>query len=349
MNLRVEAVELHPEFPFLAVDDAEGVASLLSDLGWLGAGESVTEVSRAGEGNMNLTLRVRTSERSVIVKQARPWVEKYDAIAAPWDRILFEQGFYERVSDVGAVASAMPRLLASDSGARVIMLEDLGDASDFTHLYSEGNLSDGDIDALAGYVRALHDGTRDAVDPEFVNRDMRALNHEHIFCYPLNPENGLALDEFEPGLSGVAGGLMNDEAYRVIVKGTGERYLSNGTCLLHGDFFPGSWLRTDDGIKVIDPEFCYFGDPEFDLGVFVAHLCLTRQPWASVRRVLSGYGHSLDSVLLARYAGIEVMRRLIGVAQLPIPASDGMRATMLGWSRSAVVNGRIEELWSMGE
>ena len=44
-----------------------------------------------GEGNMNYTLRVRTNGRSIILKQARPWVEKYPVIDAPDERAVVKQ------------------------------------------------------------------------------------------------------------------------------------------------------------------------------------------------------------------------------------------------------------------
>ena len=56
-----------------------------------------------------------------------------------------------------------------------------------------------------------------------------------------------------------------------------ERYLAHeGSSLIHGDLFPGSLLQTGSGeLRVIDPEFCFCGDPEFDIGVFYAHLLLS--------------------------------------------------------------------------
>ena len=49
-----------------------------------------------------------------------------------------------------------------------------------------------------------------------------------------------------------------------------------GPSLIHGDLFPGSLLQTGSGeLRIIDPEFCFCGDPEFDIGVFYAHLLLS--------------------------------------------------------------------------
>ena len=48
---------------------------------------------------MNCTLRVTTTRRSFILKQARPWVEKYPQIAAPVERARVEAAFYAAVAD----------------------------------------------------------------------------------------------------------------------------------------------------------------------------------------------------------------------------------------------------------
>lgn len=53
------------------------------------ADEVVEGVEREGEGNMNCVVRVMTSRRSFILKQSRPWVEKYPGFAAPLSVFLY--------------------------------------------------------------------------------------------------------------------------------------------------------------------------------------------------------------------------------------------------------------------
>lgn len=350
MMIRHEVISSHPNFPWIDAQRLASVEAFLRERDWLDPGEACLSVKKAGEGNMNLTLRIGTDRRSFILKQARPWVEKYDHIPAPWDRIIYERGFYERVAGIPEVAGRMPKVLAEDTAARAMVLEDLGEARDFTDLYRGARLTETETRDLGVYLSALHEGTRDKVDEEFTNRAMRELNHEHIFRFPLDPDNGLDLDAFEPGLREAAEPLWNDAVYRDVVEEAGRAYLQDGPCLLHGDFFPGSWLRTASGIRIIDPEFCFFGQPEFDLGVFVAHMRLADQPAATVDRFLAAYGTSgVGSEALnriARTAGIEIMRRLIGVAQLPLQTEPPARARMLAQSHRATLGGRIEELWS---
>ena len=83
---------------------------------------------------MNLTLRVDTGQRSFIVKQSRPWVEKYPTISAPQDRVLTEATFYQAVSHCGEIAERMPRLLGRDQENRVALFEDLGATAEFSRI-----------------------------------------------------------------------------------------------------------------------------------------------------------------------------------------------------------------------
>lgn len=347
VSLRGKALAEHPEFPWLDAGDNALMGSFLRGRGWLERGEALVSCDKAGEGNMNLTLRIVTDRRSLILKQARPWVEKYDHIPAPWDRATYEQRFYNRVASVPEAASRMPRLIAIDEDARVLLLEDLKDAHDFTSLYTGGTVTEDELVELAAYLTALNAATCGEFDPAFVNRDMRALNHEHIFVIPLAEDNGLEVDGFEPGLEVVADRLRSDDAYREVVDETADRYLADGPCLVHGDYFPGSWIRAASAIYVIDPEFCYFGDPEFDLGVAIAHLRMSDQPLASAKLFLEVYTRNaqIDQTWVARYAAIEVMRRIIGVAQLPIPAREGFRAELLEASRRTASSVQFEMLW----
>jgi 5-methylthioribose kinase len=345
--VREAARRARPDFPWLAVDDLPGLRRYLAGTGWLEAGEAVLRCERAGEGNMNLTLRVATDRRSLVLKQARPWVEKYPEIAAPWDRSRFEQRFYARVASIPGVASRMPQLLGSDERGATLLLEDLGAARDCSSVYAGGEtLPEREVDELAAYLRALHDASEGAPDPALANRDMRALNAEHLFRVPLDASAAPDPEPFEPGLTGAAGALRADPALRSAFAELEERYRAPGPCLLHGDYFPGSWLRTGAGVRVIDPEFGFQGEPAIDVGCAVAHLALGRQSVELCWRFLAAYGRALDVPLLAGFAAVEVVRRLLGVAQLPIPPSRGWRAQLLERARSALREGRVEPFFT---
>ena len=336
-----------PGVYFLDPDELDTLGSYLAQHGRLVVGEKLLAAEKAGEGNMNCTVRVFTSTRSFIVKQSRPWLEKYPQIAGPFDRTLIEGRFYRHITPHANVAAYMPRLLWTDDDARMLALEDLGQASDFFPLYAGGMaLDDATLSALLAYLSALHRATPPPAErASFVNADMRALNHEHIFALPLREDNGLPLDEYTrtPGLSVIAKSLKFDAPYCRAIAELGEHYLhGEGKSLLHGDFFPGSFLQTKHGVRVIDPEFCFCGDAEFDLGVLTAHLLLAGEPVMRAEAVSASYDPRPDvrfsRALVRQYGGVEIMRRLIGVAQIPTLAADLARKTdLLALSRRLVL------------
>jgi len=328
----------------------EAIQQYLSRRGWICEDEPVVAVEKPGEGNMNYILRVRTGlsgsgqgSRSLIVKQSRPYVEKYPSIAAPAERAVIEGQFYRKTQTIPALNAYQPNLLDLDSDHNILVMEDLGAASDFTNLYQPGVvITDDELNALIHYVGTLHNQFRQATpDPAFANAAMRALNHEHIFRYPFMIDNGFDLDTVQPGLQAAAMPYKQNEALKTTVTQLGTVYLGDTQrgadfTLLHGDYYPGSWLRTPDGqltagIKVIDPEFCFYGPAEFDLGVMVAHLHLSEQPDSIIEAAQTQYNRSpgFDEQLLRKFTGVEMIRRLIGLAQLPLSLSLKKKVELL--------------------
>jgi 5-methylthioribose kinase len=298
------------------------------------------ETARAGDGNMNLTLRITPAGgRSFIVKQGRPWVEKYPQIAAPVERTLVEAAFYAEVNGDPGVAGRMPAVLDVDADEHILVIEDVGSAGDFTFIYADGAIPDRELQELLDWLERLSNlpsvTTRRGV---FANREMRSLNHEHMFDFPLRDGNGLDLDGITAGLGTAARELAADRRYVRAVGTLGQRYLADGETLVHGDYFPGSWLRTGEGVRIIDPEFCFLGDAEFDCGILVAHLLLAQCDAATINCVTSAVAaRRLNAALVAGYAGVEIMRRLIGVAQLPLAAGIERKRALLNLSRRLVV------------
>ena len=315
-------------YDLISADNPASILDALVALGVVPASESITKIGKAGEGNMNLVLRVTTDSRSVIIKQARPWVEKYPGIPAPDERILAEVDFYRCTRDDAAVSAVMPGVLASSEAQRLLVLEDLGAASDYAALYStdvERSEVDSVFELAIDWVTQLHscDVQREA---NIGCKPLRVLNHQHIFLIPLSDPPQADLDAVCDGLANASRGLCNDDTVQKAMAQLGEHYLSDGGKLLHGDYYPGSWLKTDSGFRVIDPEFCFCGPREFDLGVLAAHwiFCGGEADNSMIERVCDASGTESDEAsrkLVAGFAGAELIRRLIGVAQLPLDAN----------------------------
>jgi 5-methylthioribose kinase len=327
-------------------EDVTGLQAYLVERGFAQSGETVT-AELAGEGNMNCVIRARLPNRSLILKQARPWVEKYPSIAAPVERVASEARFYRFATRDSLVGAMMPRLFDFDEKSALLVVEDLFAAKPLIDCYQGSRRFDQrQLNELAEYASALHSlvvpaNERDA----FRNAAMRRLNHEHIFDIPLRQDGALSetLERITPGLDRVGDDLRQDREYCDVVGQLGERYLrDDGPSLLHGDLFPGSLLQTGFGeLRVIDPEFCFCGDPEFDIGVFHAHLLLSGHGEDALSwwlQAASENGRHSDSLVI-QYAGVEIMRRILGVAQLPVRLSLEAKRRSLAQSRAMVLQG----------
>ncbi|WP_317129924.1 phosphotransferase [Psychroflexus aestuariivivens] len=290
---------------------------------------------------MNFTIRVKTGKRSLIIKQSRNYVEKYPQVPAPEDRALREAEFYQLVAQEEALSKKMPKLNGVDKENHVLNLEDLGNGVDYTFLYQEENIIDeAELKQLMTFIAELHNRINTSTtEARLPNREMRKLNHEHIFIYPYLEDNGLDLDDILPGLQAVGKPYKQDEVLKDKVKTLGERYLQDGKNLLHGDYFPGSWLKTGQGIKIIDPEFCFFGDVEFEIGVTLAHLKMADQPNEIVEKALKFYKdkHALENSLCMQFMAVEILRRILGLAQLPLSIDLKNRKDLLEEARTLLI------------
>ncbi len=331
----------------LVADNRDAISEHLLALGWISAAEKIENITSAGEGNMNRTLRVTLNSRSIVLKQSVSFVAKYPDIAAPIERIGIEAEFYRAIADHSKLSQYTPEVLGFDPASHLLCLEDLGLSSDFTDLYNlnAGNHDlaefDDELTRLVSWLSELHalPNLNEHLPRGLDNHAMRELNHAHIFEIPLTPDNGLTLDI---GLSSVAEEFAGDEELRERATELGQIYLGRGShdsakVLLHGDFYPGSWLKHPSmGIKVIDPEFAFLGPPEFDVGVLLAHLSMCGFEPSELTNLLDNYTtpKGFSDLLVRAFSGIEVIRRLLGVAQLPLCATI---ETKVAWLQSARV------------
>ena len=309
---------------------------LLQKLGFWQSGEKISQISVPGESNMNLVLRIQTNQGSYILKQSKSYVRKYPQIPAPISRIEIEYRFLELLSTDPYLASLSPKVLHYDSTDHLMLLEDLGEGSDYLSIYGGlRQLQPDELIRLVQYLMHLHQ----LQIADFPNTDgMRTLNHEHIFEFPFLEENGFNLNDIQSGLQEVSIPFKRDAVLKAKIHSLGMRYLEAGKTLMHGDFFPGSWLQVASGIKIIDPEFGGLGDPEFDLGVFLAHLDLAQQDEQLSKLVRETYTLPLDWSLVQQYRGVELLRRLIGIAQLPVSLSLDEKKSLLALAKTYLLS-----------
>ncbi len=299
----------------------------------------VVDLSKAGEGNMNCTLRATLNNGdvgSVILKQSSDFCEKYPDVPAPISRIEEEVRFYNLASANTSINSKIPQGKHFDRENHIFVMQDLGEGHDFSFVYEGENISAEDLKSIAQILSDLH--SIDTSGQVFSNSEMRKLNHAHMYDIPLKVDNGLDLNSICSGLDELAKRLKNNNEYVQEIYKLGDCYLQSGETLLHGDFYPNSWLKCNGEIYLIDPEFGFIGAKEFDLGVSVAHLHLSNHPEELINLYLNSYKQSYDEILMNKFTGAEIMRRLLGYAQLPIKKDLKKLESLLELSKTLVLN-----------
>lgn len=306
--------------------DDRALPDYLRALGVAGPEDRI-EVEPAGDGNINWVRRARVPARgvAVVVKQARPALERFPQYQASTERIVFEQRWLEiaRPLDAGGVC---PAVLHFDEARRVLVLEDLGDAERLDHALARGADVTRGLHAIVALLAAVHGATHDpALAARFRNDDMRRLHGEHVFHLPFVP-NDFPL---EPALAERARRVWDDRPLVEIAATAYRRYLEPRGALVHADVQPGNVLLRNDGRPVLlDAEIAHVGDPAFDVGTLLAHVLLwgvARDALAASADVAAGawraYAQAAGSsdatsADVARYVGIEMIRRTIGAARV---------------------------------
>jgi 5-methylthioribose kinase len=277
--------------------------------------EVVERTEIPGEGNMNVVLRVQTNLRSIILKQTRPYLNKFPNISAPIKRIEVENEFYKLMNG----SSFFPKVLKYVPLDHILILEDLGDCKNMTYLYQTREIPNLLIQNYSLRLHHIHKQVAPSNYP--TNMGLRKLNHKHIFVLPFIKNNSFSLDTFQHGLEALATPIKKNNFLKKKIEYSGKLYLEKGNTLLHGDYYPGSWMQDGNRSYIIDPEFSFVGPKEFDLGVMAAHLIISNGKKNIVEQICNAYPGTKSVKKVQNFCGIEIMRRLIGLAQLPLERS----------------------------
>ncbi|HEY8157042.1 MAG TPA: hypothetical protein VII72_23150 [Myxococcota bacterium] len=304
----------------------------LASLGLLTPGEPVI-VEPAGEGNINWVRRVRSSARpySVVVKQARPALERFPEYRVSTRRIEFEARWYACVAPFDR-EGLCPRVHRFDAERKTLVLEDLAGAERLDAVLARGDDATRVAAALGRFLGAVHAGTRDpSLAARFENAEMRALHGEHIFALPFRA-NDFPLS---PALRRRASALAADADLLRRIDAAHVRYRELAIALVHADVQPTNVLVAAGAPKLLDAEIAHVGDPAFEIGQLAGNLWLRalargdpRAAAPAVGALWSAYSGALGGALKVAFgdamlhAGVEMLRRTLGAARIPELASD---------------------------
>lgn len=321
--------------------------------GWLRArslvpADAELAITHAGDGNINWVRRVSIAGGgSLIVKQARPALEKFPEYQADTRRIVTEYDWLQLAAPLDE-ENVCPRVLSFDEADRVLVLEDLGDAARLDAALLGTSDLEQELASVGALLGAVHRTTWDDADmaQRFAATEMRDLHFAHIYELPF-AENDFPLPA---AVAERALRLHKDDAILAEIAAARQEAREHRRCVQHADPQPGNILLTAGGPKLLDAEIAHFGAPAFDPGNLLGHLGLTALPerrtrllreragawWGGYREAI-GADRAPEFAAIARHAAVEMLRRTVGAARVAAVAADedslAAIETACGWLR----------------
>lgn len=231
-----------------------------------------------GDGNLNYVFRlIDEAGKSIIIKQALPYAK---VVGESWPltlkRALLEARALQKHGEY--VPHLVPQVFHIDEVLAVTVMEDL------SHLkIARQGLVDGEYypnlpKALATYLAQTLFHTSDFGLAPFDKKDLQAafsnpelckITEDLIFT---DPYYDIDTNSFEEALKPTVEKLWQNNALKLEVAKIKYSFLTEGEALLHGDLHTGSVFANQEEIKVIDPEFAFYGPIGFDVGQVIANL-----------------------------------------------------------------------------
>lgn len=232
-----------------------------------------------GDGNINYVFRVTSlgSSSSLIVKHADIADRSCgDPLAVDRNRIeanaLIHQGKLSprMVPKVYHFDPVMSCLVMEDLSNHRILRDELVNYKTFDSLGI--NLAEFLVDTLLPSTDMLMDQMeKKRLTKEYVNPELCEITERLVFTEPfLNGRGKNSLTALEDNFAKRE--LYSDRRLHLEAMKLKMDFLTKAQALIHGDLHTGSIFIKEGSVKVIDPEFAFFGPMGYDVGNIIANL-----------------------------------------------------------------------------
>lgn len=232
-----------------------------------------------GDGNINYIFRIvdETNNKSVVLKQADKFLR---SSGRPLD--LARSKIEAEILRIEGQCSekSVPKIYRYDDIMCIIVMEDI---SEFKNLRKElleekifPNFSDEISSFLVDTLLPTTDLVMDSGEKKdkvqtFINKELCDISECLVFTEPYDDykKRNIILKENE---TFVKKRLYNDKELHLEVSKLKNNFMNNAQALIHGDLHSGSIFINETGIKVIDPEFAFYGPIGYDVGNVIGNL-----------------------------------------------------------------------------
>ncbi|WP_312634237.1 S-methyl-5-thioribose kinase [Oscillibacter sp.] len=322
-----------------------------------------------GDGNINYVFRIESeaSGRSVIIKQA--------------DRLLRSSGrpLDVRRSKIEARAlqlesalapGLVPEIYHCDEIMAVIAMEDISDYRNLRSELAENRIYPHLAEQISSFLAdTLLPSTELVLDRRekkervcfFTNPELCEITEDLVLTEPY--DNYKNRNIVTPGNEAfVEEALYRDETLKAEVGKLRCAFMNNAQALLHGDLHTGSIFANEQGVKIIDPEFAFYGPMGYDIGNVIGNLFFSRgnkaftapddtEPAAALDRTICELYDKTREKLSGKYNEL-VEFSLYRSGQFKSFYLDGVMADAIGYAgteliRRVVGDSKVSELTSV--
>ena len=232
-----------------------------------------------GDGNINYVFKVfgKTSGKSLVIKQAdtllrssgRPLDMHRNKIEAEILKI-----------EKSLAPDFVPEIYHYDEAMFALSMEDISAYKNLRKELAAGKIFSALSDELSTFLADTLLSTTDLVIGRaekkervklFTNPELCDISEDLVFTEPywdykkrnvVIPENAHFVEK----------ALYEDKALHACVARLRDDFMNHAQALVHGDLHSGSIFVNEGGIKVIDPEFAFYGPMGYDVGNVIGNL-----------------------------------------------------------------------------
>lgn len=241
-----------------------------------------------GDGNLNYVYRVVNTETkdSVIVKQAGTTARISDEFVLSTSRNKIETEALQMQHKLAH--GLVPEIYLLDETMSCCVMEDLSHLTimrtALTNFETFPQFAEQITDFLVNTLLRTSDVVMNHQEKKelvakFTNPELCEISEDLVFTEPFY--NNFNRNEVTAGNEQFVQTHLNEnEALHLEVAKLKFHFMNNSQSLIHGDLHTGSIFINQNEMKVIDPEFAFFGPMGYDIGNVIANLIFA---WARGR------------------------------------------------------------------
>jgi 5-methylthioribose kinase len=246
------------------------------------AEDAVFTCEEIGDGNLNLVFRIRDTknDKSIIVKQALPYVR---AAGEDWPLDINRGEIETRILKIeyDLTDGLVPEVYFFDKDMFCMVMEDLSDYVIMRYGLLEGgqypDFADHISDFLVKTLLLTSDLVMDKKEKkasvkQFINPELCEITEDLVYTEPFNVGARNDMEDFLVDFHYKE--IVQDKELAVEVAKLKVDFMTNAQSLLHGDLHTGSIFVNESSTKVIDPEFAFYGPMAYDIGALIANLIM---------------------------------------------------------------------------